>query len=236
MDDVVQSTELRCSAPVRSTNCTARQYDGRRGAVLGAIVVAAGAWSAAGPRRWFAFAAGLVGPIALFAFYKALALGPMRVVSLLAMLSVAVPVGVGPFLGERPGPVQLAGIADAVGGVVLAGGPQPRGAPVERATALLTLVAALGFGTVFALIAEASTTVTGLYLSLFVRRLTDAPVGGAVLAASLRRGGNALPEGGFPYRSLPAPAARSCLSERVCAVQAAGVGLALVGTALPATG
>ncbi|CAL2063802.1 membrane hypothetical protein [Streptomyces murinus] len=95
-------------------------------AVLGAIVVATGAWSAAEPRLWFAFAAGLVGPIALLAFYKALALGPMGVVSPLATLSVVVPVGVGLFLGERPGLLQLAGIAVAVGGVVLAGGPQLR--------------------------------------------------------------------------------------------------------------
>ncbi|MFJ3645680.1 EamA family transporter [Streptomyces murinus] len=244
-------------------------------AVLGAIVVATGAWSAAGPRLWFAFAAGLVGPIALLAFYKALALGPMGVVSPLATLSVVVPVGVGLFLGERPGLLQLAGIAVAVGGVVLAGGPQLRGAPVERRTVLLTLVAALGFGTVFALIAEASTTVTGLYLSLFVQRLTNVAVGGAVLAVALRRGGSALPEGGFPYRSLPALAfvgladvaangtyaiaaqhgpvtvaavlaslypvvtalaARGFLSERLRAVQAAGAGLALVGTVLLATG
>ncbi|OIK25284.1 DMT family transporter [Streptomyces malaysiense] len=244
-------------------------------AVLGAVVVATGAWSAAGPRLWFAFAAGLVGPIALLAFYKALALGPMGVVSPLATLGVVVPVGVGLFLGERPGLLRLAGIAVAVAGVVLAGGPQLRGAPVERRTVLLTLVAALGFGTVFALIGEASTTVTGLYLSLFVQRLTNVAVGGAVLAASLRRGGSALPEGGFPYRSLPALAfvgladvaangtyataaqhgpvtvaavlaslypvvtalaARGFLSERLRVVQAAGAGLALVGTVLLATG
>lgn len=62
-------------------------------AVLGAIVVALGGWSEAGPRLWFAFAAGLVGPVAMICFYKALALGPMGVVSPLATLSVAVPVG-----------------------------------------------------------------------------------------------------------------------------------------------
>lgn len=35
--------------------------------VLGAVVVATGAWSEAGPRLWFAVAAGLVGPVALAA-------------------------------------------------------------------------------------------------------------------------------------------------------------------------
>ncbi|MGX9888328.1 EamA family transporter [Streptomyces sp. NPDC002276] len=243
--------------------------------VLGAVVVATGGWSEAGPRLWFAFAAGLVGPIALLSFYKALALGPMGVVSPLGTLSVAVPVGLGLFLGERPGLTQLAGIAVAVTGVVLAGGPQLRGAPVQRRTILLTLIAALGFGTVFALIAEASTNVTGLFLSLFVQRVTSVATGGAALCVSVRRGGTALPEGGFRWASLSALgfvgladvaangtysiaaqhgpitvaavlaslypvvtslAARGFLSERLRAVQAAGAGLALVGTLLLATG
>ncbi|MGW1597320.1 EamA family transporter [Streptomyces sp. NPDC002343] len=172
--------------------------------VLGAIVLATGGWSEAGPRLWFAFAAGLVGPVALLCFYQALALGPMGVVSPLATLSVAVPVGVGLVLGERPGLFQAAGIAVAVTGVVLAGGPQLRGAAVQRRAILMTLVAAVGFGTVFALIAEASTTVPGLFLALFVQRVTNVAVGGAALAVSVRRGGAAVPEGGLRWASLPA--------------------------------
>ncbi|MEU5319008.1 DMT family transporter [Streptomyces sp. NPDC021056] len=243
--------------------------------VLGVIVVATGGWSEAGPRLWFAVAAGLVGPVALICFYKALALGPMGVVSPLGTLGVAVPVGVGLFLGERPGPVQFAGIGVAVLGVVLAGGPQLRGAPVQRQTILLTLVAAFGFGTVFALIAEASTTVTGLFLALFAQRVVNVAVGGGALYVAVRKGAPALPAGGFPWASLPALAfvgladvaangtyaiaarlgpvtvaavlaslypvvtalaARGFLSERLRRVQAAGAGLALVGTLLLATG
>ncbi|MFI6437623.1 EamA family transporter [Streptomyces sp. NPDC050759] len=173
-------------------------------AVLGAVVVATGGWSEAGPRLWFAFAAGLAGPVALICFYKALALGPMGVVSPLGTLSVAVPVSVGLFLGERPGLTQAAGIAVAVTGVILAGGPQLRGAPVQRRAIVLTLIAALGFGTVFALIAEASTTVTGLFLALFVQRLVNVAVGGAALYVSVKRGTPALPTTGFPWSSLPA--------------------------------
>ncbi|MFK0023222.1 EamA family transporter [Streptomyces sp. NPDC090798] len=243
--------------------------------VLGAIVVVTGGWSAAGPQLWFAFAAGLVGPVALLSFYKALALGPMGVVSPLGSLAVAVPITVGLFLGERPGLTQVAGIAVAVVGVVLAGGPQLRGAPVQRQAVLLALIAALGFGTVFALIAEASSSVTGLFLALFVQRLTNVATGGAALLVSVRRGAAALPEGGFPWHSLPALAfvgladvaangtysvaaqhgpvtvaavlaslypvvtalaARGFLSERLRVIQAAGAGLALVGTILLATG
>lgn len=244
-------------------------------AVLGAIVVATGGWSESGPRLWFALAAGLVGPVALICFYKALALGPMGVVSPLGTLGVAVPVGVGLFLGERPGLVQAAGIAVAVTGVVLAGGPQLRGAPVQRRAIGLSLVAALGFGTVFALIAEASSSVTGLFLALFVQRVANVAVGGAALYVSVRRGTPALPDTGFPWRSLPALAfvgladvaangtyaiaaqhgpvtvaavlaslypvvtalaARGFLRERLRTLQAAGAGLALVGTVLLATG
>ncbi|MEU6537236.1 DMT family transporter [Streptomyces sp. NPDC047000] len=244
-------------------------------AVLGAIVVATGAWSEAGPRLWFAVAAGLIGPVAMICFYEALALGPMGVVSPLATLSVAVPVGAGLLFGERPGPWQAAGIAVAVAGVVLAGGPQLRGAPVQRRAIVLTLVAALGFGMVFVLIAAASTTVTGLFLALFVQRVANVVAGGAGLGAMVARGTPVLPAGGFPWGSLPALAfvgladvaangtystaarlgpvtvaavlaslypvvtalaARGFLSERLRVIQAAGAGLALLGTLLLATG
>ncbi|MET9395919.1 DMT family transporter [Streptomyces sp. NPDC006624] len=244
-------------------------------AVLGAVVVATGGWSEAGPQLWFAVAAGLVGPVAMLAFYKALALGPMGVVSPLGSIGVAVPVGVGLLLGERPGLLQFAGILVAVAGVCLAGGPQLRGAPVQRRAIALTLVAAFGFGAVMALIAEASSTLTGLFLALFVQRVTNVAAGGVALYVSVRRGARALPADGFPWRSLPAlafvgladvaangtysiaaqqgpvtvaavlaslypvvtaVAARGVLRERLRAVQAAGAGLALVGTVLLASG
>ncbi|MEU9058973.1 EamA family transporter [Streptomyces sp. NPDC048430] len=246
--------------------------------VLGAVVIATGGWSEAGGRLWFAVAAGAVGPVAMLSFYKALALGPMGVVSPLGSLGVAVPVGVGLLVGERPGLLQFAGVAVAVAGVVMAGGPQLRGAPVQRQAVVLTLLAAFGFGAVMALIAEASTTVTGLFLALFVQRLTNIAVGGTALYVSVRRGGRALPEdGGAPvvraslpalafvgladvaangtysiaaqhgpvtvaavlaslYPVVTALAARGVLGERLRGVQAAGAGLALLGTLLLATG
>ncbi|MFG2487786.1 MULTISPECIES: DMT family transporter [Streptomyces] len=166
--------------------------------VLGAVVLGTGAWREAGPQLWFAVGAGLVGPIAMLSFYKALALGPMGVVSPLGSLGVVVPVTAGLILGERPGLGQFAGIAVAVVGIVLAGGPELRGAPVQRQAVVLTLVAAFGFGAVMALISEASTTVTGLFLALFVQRVTNVTVGGAALWAQTRRGIPALPAGAGP--------------------------------------
>ncbi|WP_406150897.1 EamA family transporter [Streptomyces sp. NBC_01012] len=247
-------------------------------AVLGIVVLATGGWSEAGGRLWFAVAAGAVGPVAMLSFYKALALGPMGVVSPLGSLGVTVPVGVGLLVGERPGLLQFAGIAVAVAGIVLAGGPQLRGAPVQRQAIMLTLLAAFGFGAVMALISEASTTVTGLFLALFVQRVTNIAVGGTALYVSVRRGGRALPEEGgagvvraaLPalafvgladvaangtysiaaqhgpvtvaavlaslYPVVTALAARGVLGERLRGVQAAGAGLALLGTLLLATG
>ncbi|MFE7130447.1 EamA family transporter [Streptomyces sp. NPDC057638] len=165
-------------------------------AALGVIVVATGAWREAGPLLWYAAAAGAVGPAALLCFYRALALGPMGVVSPLGSLGVAVPVAIGFLLGERPGLLQYAGIAVAVVGVVLAGGPELRGAAVQRRALTLTLVAAVGFGAVMALIAEASTTLNGLFLALFVQRVMNVAVGGAALYGAVRRGARALPEEG----------------------------------------
>ncbi|MEV5972813.1 DMT family transporter [Streptomyces sp. NPDC051921] len=247
--------------------------------VLGTVVLATGALDEAGPRLWYAVAAGAVGPVAMLAFYRALALGPMGVVSPLGSLGVVVPVGVGLLLGDRPGLLQFAGIAVAVSGVVLAGGPELRGAPVQRQAVLLTLVAAFGFGAVMALISEASTSLTGLFLALFVQRVTNVAVGGGALWLSVRRGGRVLPEDGGGVRAVAAAlpalafvgladvaangtyalaaqrgpvtvaavlaslypvvtalAARGVLKERLRAVQAAGAGLALVGTVLLATG
>ncbi|GAA0582300.1 DMT family transporter [Streptomyces crystallinus] len=246
-------------------------------AVLGAVVVATGGWHEAGPGLWFAVAAGAVGPVAMLSFYKALALGPMGVVSPLGSLGVAVPVGVGLVLGERPGVLQFAGIAVAVLGILMAGGPEFRGAPVRRQAIVLTLLAAFGFGAVMALISQASTTVTGLFLALFVQRVTNVAVGGTALYVSVKRGAAALPQGGagvvraaLPalafvgladvaangtyaiaaqqgpvtvaavlaslYPVVTALAARGVLKERLRGVQAAGAGIALLGTLLLATG
>ena len=177
--------------------------------VLGVIVVASGAWGEWDARLfWCAAAAGAIGPVAMLCFYRALAEGPMGVVSPVATLgTVAVPIGVGMVLhGERPGAVQAVGTLVAVTGVVLAGGVQGKGGPVRRETILLTVVAAVGFGATISLVAEASTTVSGLFLTLFVQRVVNVVVGGGALWASVRRGTPALPEGGTRavWAALPA--------------------------------
>jgi drug/metabolite transporter (DMT)-like permease len=63
---------------------------------------------------------GLAGAIGLASLYKGLAVGPMSIVAPTAALSGAVPVIAGFVQGERPEPLQLAGMALAGVGIVLA--------------------------------------------------------------------------------------------------------------------
>jgi drug/metabolite transporter (DMT)-like permease len=164
--------------------------------LLVAAVPATGGLADASPALWYAVAAGVVGPFAMLAFYRALALGPMGVVSPLATVGVVVPVGVGLLLGERPGPVQFAGIAVAVLGVALAGGPQRGGPAAAGRTLALAVGAAFGFGAVMVLIAEASAG-GGLLLALAVQRVCNTVIGGGALVLTYRR----LP-GGRPAADL----------------------------------
>src|SRR5690242_2502690 len=123
------------------------------GAVAVALVLLA-ASGGPGPRAagvaW-GLGSGLLGIVALAAFYRGLAIGTMSIVAPVSATGAAVPVAVGVLRGERPGAVQLAGIALALVGIVLAA-RAPEDAPAGRAmrTSLaLALAAAAGFGTFF---------------------------------------------------------------------------------------
>jgi drug/metabolite transporter (DMT)-like permease len=113
-------------------------------------------WSAVG---WAALA-GSAGIVALGAFYRALAIGTMSVVAPISATAAAVPVLVGLAEGERPSTLQVAGMAVALAGVILASRePIEEGAdPPNRAAIGLALVAAAGFGTFFVGIDKASAT------------------------------------------------------------------------------
>jgi drug/metabolite transporter (DMT)-like permease len=108
---------------------------------------------------WAALA-GSAGIVALGAFYRALAIGTMSVVAPISATAAAVPVLVGLAEGERPGGLQIAGMAAALAGVILASRePVEEGCPpANRAAIGLALVAAAGFGTFFVGIDRASAT------------------------------------------------------------------------------
>ena len=108
---------------------------------------------------WAALA-GSAGIIALGAFYRGLAIGTMSVVAPISATAAAVPVLVGVAEGERPGTLQVAGMVAALAGVILASREpiEEGGAPTNRASIGLALVAAAGFGTFFVGIDKASAT------------------------------------------------------------------------------
>jgi len=125
-------------------------------ATLLVVAAAGGSFSAKLGYLPWAVAAGAVGLVALVAFYGALSTGTMGIVAPIAGTGAVVPVAVGLLSGESPSGWQIAGIAAAVGGVVLASGPElaGRGGPDGGGSRplVLAVVAAAGFGTVFVLI------------------------------------------------------------------------------------
>lgn len=89
--------------------------------------------------------AGGMGLLGLVGFYTALATGQMGIVAPISSLSAVVPVTIGLVQGERPGTLQVAGIAVALIGVILASGPELNG-KVNPRPVFLALFAALTFG------------------------------------------------------------------------------------------
>jgi drug/metabolite transporter (DMT)-like permease len=98
-------------------------------------------------------AAGAMGAIGLSALYRALAIGRMGVVAPTAALSAAVPIAWGLLRGDRPAPLQLVGIALAIGGVILASRMPDEDGQRRRAEGIgLALVAAVTLGTLVVLL------------------------------------------------------------------------------------
>jgi drug/metabolite transporter (DMT)-like permease len=142
---------------------------------IGAIL-ALGGWRHPGAYLWWGVGGSLFGTAAGAFFYRALALGSMSIVAPIAGTGLVVPVVVSVLRGERPGGVQVFGIALATAGVVLASGPELRGIGVQRRSVVYAVLAACGFGGALALIPRAgpgrwamttgAVTLTGLAMTL----------------------------------------------------------------------
>ena len=229
------------------------------------VATATGGWGA-DPGFWpWAIAASVLGMIAMIAFYQALAIGPMGIVSPLVALSVLVPVAVSLLRGELPEPMQILGIIIAVVGILLASGPELSGAESAKPL-ILAGVAAIGFGGMFVLMAEGSKhdplmTMTGMRVTTVVIfaviLLVTRSVGGArprdavpLIAIGILDAGANVMFGvattlgllsvtsvlGDLYPVVTAVLAAIFLRERLRAVQYAGVGAALSGVLLIAAG
>lgn len=119
----------------------------------------------------------VLGIAALGAFYRALSIGTMSIVAPISATGAAVPVIAGVAGGDRPGPLQVAGIVAAVVGVVLAAREAPdadeRRAADARQSVVLALLAAVGFGTFLALIDSAADH--GVAWTLLATRCASVP-------------------------------------------------------------
>jgi len=131
--------------------------------------------------------AGVSCSIGIVLLYRGLATGPMGVVAPIASTSVLVPVAAGFLRGESPGPFQSVGIAVAVIGVILAGGPHIRDFRTGgHRPILLALGAALGIG--ISLLAVANGSEHSAYSTLLIMRVVYPIVLiGAVLATRAPR-------------------------------------------------
>lgn len=211
--------------------------------------------------------AGVFGSAGIIAFYRALGAGPMGLVAPIAATAVVLPVLTGIVHGERPSPLQYAGIALAVIGVILASGPElDGGAPVKRSTVLLSVVAAVGFGGYFAVIAEAKAE--SLPMVLLAQRTTNVAIGivlvlasgtavafskkewplvafvgigdmsaNALYAAAVRHGSiSVVAVLSSLYPLVTALLARGFLDERLRRVQQVGAGITLLGVVFLAAG
>ncbi|MSQ44081.1 MAG: hypothetical protein EXR45_07745 [Chloroflexi bacterium] len=126
----------------------------------------------------FAFGAGLTGAAGLGAFYQALSIGTISLVAPIAATGVVVPVLSGLLAGEEVGLIGIAGMFCAMAGVVLASfsNPEPHQrlsveGQAHRASIILAILAATGFGAFFTLFHAAATE--GLLEAALVQRITS---------------------------------------------------------------
>ena len=164
--------------------------------LLGVLVWAAFSGDGAPGRETLAWAAGagVCGAVGLGALYRGLAIGAMGIVAPISAVSAAIPFSVGVLQGERPTPLQVAGVVVALAGVALAS-RVPAAAGGGRAAGVgLALVAAVGFGGYFVFLDQAAEETVAWAVSS--ARLTSFLLAAAVAIAvgvSLRVGRSHLP-------------------------------------------
>lgn len=113
---------------------------------------------------------GVANALALSCLYAGLSVGTMGVVSPIASLGAVLPVVIGFATGDSVTALAGVGLVLALGGAVLAAGPEFSGA-VSRAPVLLAVGAAVGFGTSLYCLHRASDG--GVVASLWLMRLVS---------------------------------------------------------------
>jgi drug/metabolite transporter (DMT)-like permease len=200
-------------------------------AAAGVVVIVAGQ---APPDAWdvgVLILAGVLTAVGLVAFYRALAIGTMSVVSPIIAAEVLIPVAAGLIQGERPGPHAYVGMVLTVGGVVLISWAR-RGKRdhVHLSAILLAILAAACWG--FLLMAFGISGEESPYWAVFATRLASA----VVLVLYVLAAGRGLPLAG---QNLPALALVGLLltAANILFTVAAGYGdlsvIAILGSLSP---
>ena len=153
--------------------------------VLAVIVLVTGAWHAPTGYLPWALVWGFTGPLGLAAFYHALSIGTMGVVSPISAMGIVVPVVVGFAIGDHVSPVQVAAIVVAIIGVILVGGPDVH--TEDEASRqhgwrpiFFAVVAALGFGSSYVFSSEGAKS--SIAMTLFTQRTISATVAAVLVA------------------------------------------------------
>lgn len=162
-----------------------------------ALLIVFGARGAHLDSRSFAIglAAGAGGGAGLAAFYRALAVGTMSVVSPIVACGAVVPFAISIATGERPSTIALAGAGVALAGAVLASAEERRAAARERKQAVMLAAlagGALGLFTYFLGLGSREGTALSTLVGARVGSLTLLLVLALVLRAPLRLGRRAL--------------------------------------------
>ncbi len=155
-----------------------------------------------GPYLLTAAVAGVIGTLSLASFYRAMADAPLSLVAPISAAGTGIPVLVGLARGEHLSLVQGAGITVTIIGVMLACGPEFRsGVHVRRQAVIFAVLAAIGFGVAYTLLALAASS-GSLYGTLLLQR-----IGGLIVLAPIVLRAGILSEVRLTARRLAALAA-----------------------------
>lgn len=153
-----------------------------------------------GLRDWlWGAAGGLGGFVGLTLFYYALAKGSMTVVApLAAVISAALPIGTGLFLGDRPSLLAYVGIVIAIVGIALVTGAVGTAhAPTKLAIVGVATLAGCGFGWMFVCLDRTSSD-SGMW-PLLAARIASISIAATIIAF---RGRSRLGQGRIPAIAL----------------------------------
>ncbi|WP_194819005.1 DMT family transporter [Nocardia sp. XZ_19_385] len=170
----------------------------------------------------YAALAGLAETAAVAALYRGLAVGSISIVAAVASTAPVVPLLAGLLLGEVPGVLQLAGLAVALIGLMVASYQSDQGGKGGQVLPSIGfgLLAAAGFGTFFLAMDTASTGDIGW--ALLTARLTAVGLIGAVVLVGRQRVT-------LPPKDIPAIALIGVLIVAADALYATASTLGMVG-------